>query len=238
MIKRVESDYNRICEYCKKSYVNKRSADGNRYCSRKCANHVNLHIAKALTDKVIIGRHSSVYFRKCDICSSSYAARHHKQITCLNSECRRLKRNMLSAIYSFKLSSSKKVVKDITCVECGKEFKNNYGDKRSVYCSIKCSRKKFRRINEAKKRNLIRCVTVENVDPLKVFARDNWKCCLCGVSTPKKKRGSYDDNAPEMDHIISLAEGGEHSYKNVQCCCRKCNQNKGATTKGQFRLFG
>lgn len=50
--------------------------------------------------------------------------------------------------------------------------------------------------------------------------------------------GVGKDNAPELDHIVSLAEGGEHSMRNTQCLCRKCNQEKGVTTKGQLRLFG
>lgn len=107
-----------------------------------------------------------------------------------------------------------------------------------MFCSINCSKRYSRRITDAKKRKLLRSVTVESVDPIKVFDRDKWKCCLCGIKTPKNKRGSYDNNAPEMDHIISLAEGGDHSYRNTQCLCRRCNAEKGATTKGQFLLFG
>lgn len=84
----------------------------------------------------------------------------------------------------------------------------------------------------------LRGVTVEPVNPLKVLARDKWKCQLCGVGTPSRLRGSYDDRAPEVDHIIPIAEGGEHSYRNVQCACRRCNLAKSSTPLGQMRLFG
>jgi 5-methylcytosine-specific restriction endonuclease McrA len=74
---------------------------------------------------------------------------------------------------------------------------------------------------------------VENVDPFKVFARDKWHCQDCGVATPRSKRGSYDADAPELDHIKPLSKGGAHSYKNTQCLCRRCNQEKSDTWQPQ-----
>lgn len=82
----------------------------------------------------------------------------------------------------------------------------------------------------------LRGVAVEAVNPLKVLERDAWRCQLCGVSTPKKLRGTYEDRAPEVDHIIPLAQGGEHSYRNTQCACRRCNITKGGKALGQLRL--
>lgn len=83
-----------------------------------------------------------------------------------------------------------------------------------------------------------RAATVERVDPVRVFERDRWKCQLCGSRTPKRRRGSYEANAPEIDHIVPLALGGSHSYVNVQCACRKCNIAKSATVRGQILMFG
>lgn len=83
-----------------------------------------------------------------------------------------------------------------------------------------------------------RQVAVEAVNPIKVMERDGWRCQLCGTGTPKRLRGTGHDHAPELDHIIPLACGGEHSYRNVQCACRKCNLSKSAQPKGQLLLFG
>ena len=33
-----------------------------------------------------------------------------------------------------------------------------------------------------------------------------------------------------------LILGGEHSMRNTQCLCRKCNRDKGATAQGQLRI--
>ena len=41
------------------------------------------------------------------------------------------------------------------------------------------------------------------------------------------KRGSYDDDAPELEHVVALSKGGEHSYRNCRCACRACNIIKG-----------
>ena len=79
--------------------------------------------------------------------------------------------------------------------------------------------------------------SAEVVYPVVVFARDRWHCQLCGVATPKKLKGKRAWASPTVDHIVPLTHGGAHSYQNVQCACWRCNQRKGAKTKGQFRMF-
>ncbi len=78
----------------------------------------------------------------------------------------------------------------------------------------------------------------ENVNPFRVFDRDKWRCQLCGIRTPKALRGTYNDVAPELDHIIPLSLGGPHSYINTQCACRRCNGRKRARPMGQMLLVG
>lgn len=68
----------------------------------------------------------------------------------------------------------------------------------------------------------------EKFDPLEVLARDGWRCHICGLATPKRLRGTFHDQAPELDHVIPLALGGEHTKQNTACACRKCNAAKGA----------
>lgn len=71
-----------------------------------------------------------------------------------------------------------------------------------------------------------RAATVETVHPLRVFMRDGWRCYLCGGMTDPTKRGSLHPNAPEVEHIIPIAKGGEHSYANTACAHKKCNAAK------------
>lgn len=81
-----------------------------------------------------------------------------------------------------------------------------------------------------------RAVSIESVDPFLVFERDGWTCHICGRPAPKEKRGSYEDDAPELDHVVTLSEGGEHSYRNTACACRSCNLQKGGKSFGQLHL--
>jgi len=72
--------------------------------------------------------------------------------------------------------------------------------------------------------------TVEVVIAAEVFKRDRWRCGLCG------KRVARRDAT--VDHIVPLARGGEHSYRNAQTAHFRCNAAKGARGGGQLRLIG
>lgn len=62
---------------------------------------------------------------------------------------------------------------------------------------------------------------VEVVDPRVVFARAKGICGIC--LTP------VDLSSPwEVDHIIPISKGGEHSYANTQLAHRTCNRKKHA----------
>lgn len=92
-----------------------------------------------------------------------------------------------------------------------------------------------RRISRAKRRARLRGNrNPKSIDPVKVFERDKWTCHICGGRTIKSKRGTIDPKAPELEHIISLAEGGNHDWGNLACAHRKCNIEKGRNTYGQL----
>lgn len=97
-------------------------------------------------------------------------------------------------------------------------------------CSVtvrKAQRRAEKAVRKARERvNLPIC---EAFDPFVVFDRDGWQCQLCGIDTPRLLRGTYQAEAPELDHIIPLALGGSHTRANTQCACRSCNGSKGAT---------
>lgn len=96
--------------------------------------------------------------------------------------------------------------------------------------------RKHRKIRKAKIRATCRGVDADNIDPIKVFERDKWRCHMCGKKTPKGLRGSTHSDAPELEHIVSLADGGSHTWGNVACSCRACNGKKGAASFGQLGL--
>lgn len=114
---------------------------------------------------------------------------------------------------------------------------------RRKYCSVACakqspparaSKRKSRKAGKARKRGLV----AESFDDLEILERDGWRCQICGISTPRRLRGTYKPNAPEVDHIIPQAKGGPHSRANCQCACRRCNGAKAdGAPRGQVGLF-
>lgn len=134
--------------------------------------------------------------------------------------------------------------KDLTphlCKQCGVLFVAEYGNGRRVFCSDTCVRKNH---NKTKPRGTnahrAKLAGVERryFNELRIFERDKWRCRLCGRKTPMKLRGTYEDAAPELDHVIPLSKGGGHVQENVQCTCRRCNLGKGDRPMGQLWLFG
>jgi len=107
------------------------------------------------------------------------------------------------------------------------------------HCSLFCSKRHCSRAARKKRKWVERAASVEAVNPFKVFERDGWRCQCCRMSTPRERRGTYHPRAPELDHIVPLSKGGEHSYRNTQLLCRACNAKKSDRDEGQqMRLFG
>jgi 5-methylcytosine-specific restriction endonuclease McrA len=133
--------------------------------------------------------------------------------------------------------------KPFECKECGKivipTYENGNGSRKD-FCSIRCSKRYRRRErgNCHKRRAEFYGSDYIPVNPNRVFIRDGWRCQICHAKLKRNDRGTFKELAPELDHIIPLSKGGEHSYKNTQCVCRKCNSEKGAREIGQLRMFG
>lgn len=65
---------------------------------------------------------------------------------------------------------------------------------------------------------------VERISREYVWARDGGVCHLCGLPA--------DRATWEVDHVVPLSRGGEHSYRNVAVSHRVCNRKKGARHEG------
>ena len=126
------------------------------------------------------------------------------------------------------LAKHREDAKVTICQECDCAFCPLYGSSHAALCApckdarARAQKATHRALRKAKER----AARVESVDPFKVFARDGWRCKICGVATPRERRGTYEPDAPELDHVVPLAKGGEHSYANTQCACRQCNGMK------------
>jgi 5-methylcytosine-specific restriction endonuclease McrA len=165
--------------------------------------------------------------RPCIVCGCEFSSSQPRAVVC-GSKCSEIRAERLRSPHR---------LKPMQCRECNTIFVPKYGNKRRTFCCQACGDKHSRRISKAKRKAKQRGLSSEAVNPLLVFERDGWRCQLCWCSTPRRLRGKMVDRAPELDHIIPLAIGGEHSYRNTQCACRACNIAKGARPLGQMRLI-
>lgn len=184
--------------------------------------------------------------RPCVVCGAEFRSIRAEQICCSR---------VCGGLYSKPLTDAVRAENararlTRTCEHCQTPFqmRNPSGRARrgetteGQFCSVDCSNFARGMVSgeecTTRRRTRVRAARVEPVNALTVLERDGWRCCLCGRSTPKRLRGTFDPRAPEIDHIVPIAAGGEHSYRNVQCACRECNIKKSGKPLGQMRLFG
>jgi hypothetical protein len=226
------------CQNCGKEYMtNRRKGEGETYCSRDCSYEDSKSWYKHRKQKVSpLPRYTQL--KECDGCQTTLINMKRKYCE----ECKEI----IEQIKKWEI-----------CTECGKAFKQERNHQRVCSESCEQSRKKRKkrkqkefsrklRQQERQKRgsgrNRSRAkrlgVEYEYINVMKVFERDGWKCQICGVSTPKSRRGTKHFNAPELDHRIPMSKGGGHLYSNVQCACRRCNAEKSnGSSTGQMPMF-
>lgn len=78
-----------------------------------------------------------------------------------------------------------------------------------------------------KRRALQAGATIKDFTAQEVFIRDRYTCQTCGIKTRPDYKNPNHLKRPNLDHIIPLSMGGEHSRENTQCLCHKCNMEKG-----------
>ena len=206
-----------VCAYChREAYRRVRGgkSDSGRFCSRECAFACISHMA---AERAALKRIASNWaWKPSPLVLSEVAAL----------------RRIAAYIERPRLFM-------VDCMQCGAEtvVRRNGGLHRKTCTSCRAeSERRARRACKARRRAAKRGNRCERFDPIEVLERDKWRCQMCGVITPKRLRGTHGPRAPELDHVIPLALGGEHSRANTQCACRSCNQAKGATPLGQIGM--
>lgn len=235
-----------VCIGCGEQYVNKRKGKthGRKYCSRECA-FKNRPTQKGLNG-LVCGPYSEVGFAFSDV----------EQVVCVCCGRDKRMRRKSSKVYRCEVCAAEYIKqyaikwhnhkmtamrphKPKSCKVCGQLF-SRITTQAAIYCSAKCAKRneKLKHATSAKQRAKRAGVKYETISPLKVFERDGWRCQICLKQLSPNNRGSKKSNAPEIDHRVPLALGGDHTYKNVQCACRSCNNIKGARSRvGQIPLF-
>lgn len=229
------------CANCGCSFSN--SFTRAMYCSKRCkmaawvVANPDQHRAHRESAREKIPAYSRVNTGFCKQCQKPYLSTEANGGVC-SDLCRRR-----FAAGEARLASQKKhknLAREVACEQCSLVFCPLYGTSHAKLCSV-CAQE--RDIQAKRSRRLARKMrqrvqTVEVVNPIMVFDRDGWRCQLCKKATPRRLRGTHNDRAPELDHIIPVSLGGEHSYRNTQCACRACNQTKSNKPMGQMLLVG
>lgn len=111
------------------------------------------------------------------------------------------------------------------CKQCGKLTLNV---RKISYCSDACRKRhehirKDKRLKRAKLNGRYETITLE-----RLYKRDKGVCYLCG-----KHLVLNDDynrlEAPTIEHVIPICDGGTNTWDNVKLACRNCNNHKGTS---------
>jgi 5-methylcytosine-specific restriction endonuclease McrA len=209
------------------------------YCSRECAfadpnwkqgHWAELAERRTVRTAAMQAVRAAKRQRACRVCSKPFVSSH---AAVCSPECRK------ADARAWHYANYQKVEREGVCPECRKPWRLVGVQGRHRFCSRKCSRKFARRGRPKNHESRARRAGVAvdySIRSVEIFQRDGWICQLCGVKTPKRLRGTIDDRAPELDHIVPISRGGGHVRENLQCSCRRCNGRKGASVIGQLRL--
>jgi len=207
------------CVQCGKPFMLGRELTANRmelrgagkYCSVTCAG--------------IARRTASPRIVNCAVCGIEFGKR-HGVVWCSEQCWHKAERRFVFA------SDLRMHTRE--CIVCRMGFVQQHLFQR--HCSLVCFGRGSESLSPHRGVMRVSAVVRHDVDPFVVFERDQWHCYICGEPTPQELRGTYDKRAPELEHIIPLSKGGEHSYANTACACRECNGSKGAKMGRQTRL--
>ena len=253
----------RECKFCKNIFQPKRV--DSFFCSESCRSknyrferfkYVQQHQIKCAV------LHCESFAYKTNMCNAHYSKTMYKPKKEFLINCIFCKKEFYTKRTNTKFCSTncaqtfrarlngvepKKLIATCVCKQCNVEYKPKKGD-RTTFCSRECSLKymtvhgktKFYKISldnaKQRRKKRIKNNGYETINKIKVFDRDNWRCHICGCKTPKEKKGTYEMNAPELDHIVPLAAGGSHTYANVSCACKRCNIKKSSRSFGQLNF--
>lgn len=117
-----------------------------------------------------------------------------------------------------------------TCLGCGEEFNRFDQGSRCDGCKRATDRQQ-RQLRRLRKKGI--GSYDYGIDYKKLFERGNGRCSICEQPCDDPSVWltwdglTWMPNAPTVDHIIALANGGTHTWENVQLACAECNSHKG-----------
>ena len=219
---------NYICKCCGKVFSRERRGhDAYKFCSRECsAKYVLVEQANREAAKSLIKKEKKLI---CSVCGNVFKSKRAGVKYC-SDKClheAQKERNKILAPIRFKPQSKK-------CRYCGKMFITRFKHSK-CFCSDECKAKMVKVRRKNNKRRLKGKIIDRDISLKRLAKQSGNVCALCGDVVDwndyKIDNDTFiaGDNYPSIDHIIPLAEGGLHSWDNVQLAHRKCNYFKGGS---------
>lgn len=136
--------------------------------------------------------------------------------------CKELKKERKDLYYI--LLAVKEIKTPKICVGCETVFYSLYPTQK--YCTNKCKKRVNKKhIRRAKEHG---GDYEEGITLYKLIQRDDNVCQICGKTcdSTDKSWGTSGPLYPSIDHIVPIAKGGDHTWKNIQLAHIICNSTK------------
>ena len=201
------------CVGCGITYRNVQRRSNRKYCSRECAFGDS---ERRFADRPVFS-----WVTPCPVCG--VLSRGHGKRPCL--KCQQLitqeRAEQRIQVRARRREELEAKVYRYICGFCSVEFEARQS--RRKYCCIPCAKRAAR----AKARQAKYGMRGREWAALRwrVLVRDEFVCYLCGVIT-NPEVDCENDQYPNAEHVIPLAEGGKTNMENLRCAHRLCNQKK------------
>lgn len=188
-----------------------------RHCSRACMPHPTHNYHGPTKEELISSR---AWLGLCRWCKKTMPSGLDSCASCTD------KRRLIMT----KLRTRLRWLLPKVCFGCGFSFNRYDQGSRCNDC------KRTRAINQRQLRRLRKKgdgAYESGIDYKKLYAAGDGRCAICGHPCDNPSvwlswdRLTWMPNAPTVDHIIALANGGTHTWDNVQLACNECNSHKG-----------
>jgi len=114
------------------------------------------------------------------------------------------------------------------CRECRASFTTTRIGTR--YCSTQCSkRSQRRRGKQVRSKRIHAAAKREPINLATIAERDGWRCHICKRQVTR--------TTWSLDHLIPLADGGDHTHANTALAHHLCNAKRGRTGPAQLLLL-
>lgn len=227
----------RPCEFCGREFTCIRQSTPVRFCSRSCGARSSMRSrprkpASTSCDLVLA---------QCLLCRDSFVVRGAVR-SCPSEACRRY--ILYSRMYAAKGRPPPGVLVKYPCRGgCGAlstplRRQGGWTCDTCKAVSIRRARERERLLGSGTHRARARRygVPYEPIDRAEVFARDGWRCGICGKAVDRRIKSPHPMSA-SLDHIIPMSLGGPHLPHNVQCAHFGCNSRKCNKPMGEQLLL-